>query len=170
MTTAETSLLAAATIMGAIAGGIRLWSIDASLLNLIVGALIAADLFGGVVCNAMVATKRWYHRSGQGVRQQFGFIAPHLLHIPLVAWLFRGAGLDFAYVIVTGGSLMMGAAAVIWSPPRLKMPVAVCVFLIVVAIAYYGLGLTHGLEWFEPVLFMKLLVAHLVPLQVDDDT
>ncbi|MFZ0613588.1 MAG: hypothetical protein WAM73_15220 [Desulfobacterales bacterium] len=51
--------------------------------------MLAFDIVGGVTTNATSSAKRWYHRSGQTALNHMGFIALHLLHIFLVAWLFR---------------------------------------------------------------------------------
>jgi len=55
-------------------------------------AVIAADLWGGVWCNATPAARRWYHRPGQGLRAQAAIAAaPRALRRPLALALYAGA-------------------------------------------------------------------------------
>lgn len=73
----------------------------------LVAAIITFDLTGGVITNATSTAKRWYHRSGQGVKEHLGFTAVHFIHLLLVAWLFRGG--DWLYLTVTYGYLLVTA-------------------------------------------------------------
>jgi hypothetical protein len=131
-----------------------------SLLEYVVSALLALDLFGGVAVNASGAAKRWYHRPGQGSRQQMGFIALHGLHIAAVGLLFRESIWPFFLVVYS--ILLFSALLVIVAPPAIQRPVAFLTFLGACFASIYCLGPTPHLQWFLPVLFMKLLVAHLV--------
>ena len=54
------------------------------LLQLIVGAIIAFDIAGGVIANATSTAKRWYHREGQGFKQHFGFVVVHFIHLSII--------------------------------------------------------------------------------------
>lgn len=135
--------------------------LDWSLLLTAVAALIAFDLVGGVITNATSAAKRWYHRPGQGFRQQFGFVAAHAIHVLLVAWLFRGQ--DWLYFGVVYGYLLLGTALVLWTPLYLKRPLAMLLLVGGLFINLYALSPTPGLEWFVPVFYLKLLVSHLLP-------
>jgi hypothetical protein len=84
--------------------------------------LIGGDLLGGAVADASRPTTRWYHRSGQGLRQQLGFTARHLGYIGLIAWLFRG--LDVAYFVWVSLALLLSAGVVFGAAPALRRPLA----------------------------------------------
>jgi hypothetical protein len=122
-------------------------------------ALLAFDLSGGVITNATSAAKRWYHRPGQGPREHLAFVLPHGAHLALLAWLFPSVGWPFAllcFLYLAGATL-----AVLRAPLYLQRPVAL--------LAYAGalllnlaLAPPHALAWVAPLLFLKLLVAHLL--------
>jgi hypothetical protein len=127
--------------------------------QLLAGALIAADLAGGVAANAAAPAKAWYHRAGQGRRQHLAFILAHGVHLFVVAWLFRG--MDWTFFTVYYGYLVGAALVVLCVPLYVQRPVA---FLLVggaLVINSYGVLPGAGLEWFVPVFFLKLLVTHL---------
>jgi hypothetical protein len=122
-------------------------------------ALLAFDLSGGVVTNATSAAKRWYHRPGQGPREHLAFVLPHGAHLALLAWLFPSVGWPFAllcFLYLAGGAL-----AVLRTPLYLQRPVALLVYagglLLNLALAP-----PQALAWVAPLLFLKLLVAHLL--------
>lgn len=123
-------------------------------------AILGFDLVGGVLTNATAAAKRWYHRPGQKWQQHLSFVAVHLVHIGLVAFLFRGAdGLFFAGV---SSYLLLAAMLILASPLYLQRPVALGLYGVVLLCDRYLFVPTPGLEWFLPLFFLKLLVSHLL--------
>ncbi|NUM44052.1 MAG: hypothetical protein HUU38_05040 [Anaerolineales bacterium] len=127
-------------------------------LQWIVLALLALDLSAGAVANATAAAKRWYHRAGQGFAHHFGFVAVHGAYVFLVAWLFRG--MDWVYFGMVFGLLLAATLAVLRAPHYLQRPIAMFAFCAAVLInTFFPDAL---LSWFVPVLFLKLIVAHLV--------
>lgn len=159
----ETALVLGTSVIGAALAAWGIAATGAGVWLMLLAALIAFDVIGGAVCNATETTKRWYHRPGATLRDHAGFVALHVLHIALVAWAFRGEGIDLAYAAVLSACLILAMAAVLISPGYLKLPVAVTFCLIAIGLVLYVLGPTPGLEWFVPALFLKLLVGHLVP-------
>jgi hypothetical protein len=129
-------------------------------LQYAVAAFLAFDLVGGVVTNATQSAKRWYHRPGQGTRDHLAFVAVHGLHIALATWLFRGA--DWFFFLLVYGGLLLGAVIVLTVPLYLQRPVALLCVCVAFFLGLYGVAPTPGLEWFVPLLFLKLLVSHLV--------
>lgn len=122
-------------------------------------ALLAFDLSGGIITNATSTAKRWYHRAGQGWRQHLAFVLPHGAHLALLAWLFPGVGWLFA--LFSYLYLIAATLGVLFTPLYLQRPLAL--------IAYAGALLLNAalapplaLAWFVPLLFLKLLVAHLL--------
>ncbi|MEM8552540.1 MAG: hypothetical protein AAGF45_09175 [Pseudomonadota bacterium] len=151
--------------MGAVVVAVHLSALGLAWPLVVLGALIAADVIGGAVCNMTETTKRWYHRPGQRPRDHLGFISLHLLHIIVVAWAFRGAGFDAAFALTVGGLLVVTAALVLYAPPALRAPLATTFYAFALGVSLYALGPTPGLEWFVPLLFVKLLIGHAVPLR-----
>lgn len=124
-------------------------------------ALLGLDLVGGVLTNATVSAKRWYHRPGQGWQQHLSFVALHVVHVFLVAWLFRGG--DWIFFGAVAGYLLGAATAIVFSPHQLQRPLALGLFGVTLLGDCYWFSPTPGLEWFIPFFFLKVLVSHLLP-------
>jgi hypothetical protein len=134
--------------------------VDWSIGQYLVAGFLALDLSGGIVTNATAAAKRWYHRRGQSFRQHFSFTAVHVVHIALVAWLFRD--LDWVFFLVMAATLLGAAVIILRAPLYLRRPLAFGLFAFSILIGVYAVAPTVGLEWFIPFLFLKLLVSHLL--------
>ena len=128
-------------------------------LQYAVAMLMAFDLTGGIVCNATTAAKRWYHRPGQGPVLHVGFIAVHIVYFLLVAWLFRG--MDWLYFAVFSVLLLGFSLVALAVPLYLQRAVTLLLYATVLLVAFFGFSAITGLEWFIPLLFLKLLVSHL---------
>jgi hypothetical protein len=128
-------------------------------LQLAIAALMALDLAGGVVANATSATKRWYFRKGQGFWQHMGFTALHIYPF-VVAWAFLNN--DWSYAIIVYGYLILAAAVILKTPLYLQRPVALTLFMGGLIMSIYVLAPLPGLEWFVPVLYLKMIIGHLV--------
>ena len=127
---------------------------------LIFALLLAFDLGGGVIANASSATKRWYHRPGQTLKDHLGFIAFHAVHLFVVAYLFRWH--DWLWGSVFFG-LLIGSTFILDAVPRyLQRPVATALYVLALLVNFYILLPTPGMEWFIPVFFLKLVIGHLV--------
>jgi hypothetical protein len=161
-TRAEAMVIAAFSLAAAVALPLyaALGGLEWSAAQIIVGTLIAADMAGGIVTNATSSAKRWYHRAGQGTRQHFTFVAVHVVHIFLVAWLFRS--MDWLYFAVMSAYLLAATLVILKLPLYLQRPVALGLFAAVIPIDAYAFAQVPGLAWFIPFLFLKLLVSHLL--------
>jgi hypothetical protein len=161
-TRAEAWIIAVASLAAAIALPLyaALKGLGWSAAHYTVGTLIAADMAGGIVTNATSSAKRWYHRAGQAARRHFTFVAVHVVHIFLVAWLFRS--MDWLYFTAMSGYLLATALVIVKIPLYLQRPVAMGFFAAVIPLHAYAFAPTPGLEWFIPFLFLKLLVGHLL--------
>ncbi|MCT7952716.1 hypothetical protein NG798_23225 [Ancylothrix sp. C2] len=124
-------------------------------------ALLAFDLVGGVLTNATSTAKRWYHRPGQGLRQHLTFVSIHLIHVLLVALLFRGG--DWGFWFGTSGYLLGASVLILGSPLYLQCPVALGLYGLSLLGNCYLVSPTPGLEWFLPFFFLKIMVSHLLP-------
>lgn len=121
-------------------------------------AVLAFDIGGGIVTNSTSAAKRWYHRPGHGRLQHLGFVAAHLVHIGLMAFLFADA--PIAYALALGGMLMISTVLVLFSPLYLQRPMAVGLAMIVIMAGQLPLFDIAGLDWFIPALMLKLILGH----------
>ncbi|MCF6327305.1 MAG: hypothetical protein L3J21_08445 [Devosiaceae bacterium] len=122
--------------------------------------ILALDLGGGLLTNATNTAKRWYHRPQHSKIALFRFIAIHGLHIGIFGWLF--ASNPITYFALVFGFLMIAAVVILWVPLYLQRPTAVLFFslgLLGAQLQFFGVA---GLNWFLPLLFFKLLIAHLV--------
>ena len=161
-TRAENALILAASFLGAAIAllAARLTHVSWTAWQYAVAAFLALDLFGGVATNAAPCAQRWYHRKGQGPAAHFGFVALHLAHLALVSWLFLGW--DLAWTLETSALLLGGAVLVLAAPASLRRSVALLTTALAITIALALPAQPPGLTWFLPVLFLKLLAAHLV--------
>lgn len=160
-TPAENSVILITAVLGAACVGLLLALQGNAALLIGVGTLIAFDLFGGAVANATETTKRWYHRPGMTRAHHIGYVAPHLLHVLVVAWLFRDG--DWSFFLLSSFLLLVSTLVLLSTAQDLRRPVAVSLYLAAILAWLNLLGPTPGLEWFTPVLFLKLLVGYLVP-------
>lgn len=153
-------LLSAVLFTAAVVAYALLADLGWSALQLTVVALLAFDIGGGVPANASNSAKRWYHRLGQGFREHF---APPLAHVhPFVlALMFPGFGWGAATMIYA--YLLVAAIVILLTPLYIKRPVALVLYCVALLAGLYALGVPPGLEWFVPLFFLKLLVAHLLP-------
>lgn len=150
-----------ATLFTAEVVAYALWAgLGWSALQLVVVAVLAFDIGGGVPANASNCAKRWYHRPGQGFWEHFAFPLIHV-HPFVLALLFPGFGWGTAAVVYV--YLLVAAIVVLLSPLYLKRPVAFVLYSVALLGGLYALGVPPGLEWFVPLFFLKLLVAHLLP-------
>lgn len=170
-TRAEMVLQLAIPVVGAV--GALLYAsrlpTDWTLAQYVLCFLLAFDIAGGVVTNATSSAKRWYHRSGQGFKQHFGFVAIHLVHIVVVSWLYLG--LDITWFLIAGGYLLLATAGILLVPQYLQRPTAFIVYAGGLLISLYLLQHPKGLEWFLPLFYLKLFVCHLPkeePYRPDD--
>lgn len=122
--------------------------------------VLAADLGGGLITNATSAAKRWYHRPGHGRGAHLRFVAVHGIHIAAVAWLMAGQG--WLYFGLAYGFLLAAAVVITAVPLYLQRPVALGLAGLGILMAQLPLLAIPGLGWFLPLLWLKLLVAHLV--------
>jgi hypothetical protein len=152
-------------ILGAALGGMAaqvgyalLLPLPWSSLQILIAAVLALDLWGGVVANALPPARRWYHRPGQGPRQLLSFTAVHAFHPAVLVVFFRPG--DWAFFAAVYGFLMLAAVIVVYSPPRVQQAVALLLTAVGCALLLTVFTPTPGLEWFIPVLYLKLLAGH----------
>lgn len=161
-TTAELALQFLPAVGGAIAAPLYAATLPVAWSPLQLGliSLLGFDLVGGVLTNATAAAKRWYHCPGQGWQQQMTFVCIHLIHIGLVALLFRGT--DWFFFAGVSSYLLLAAGLILASPLYLQRPIALGLYGLALLGDRYLFVPTPGLEWFLSLFFLKLLVSHLL--------
>ena len=161
-TPAELVLQFVPAVAMAIAAPLYAQSISADFTGWQLGliAFLAFDFMGGVLTNATAAAKRWYHRPGQSWQQHLSFVVLHLAHIAVVAIAFRG--MDWLFLVGLSAYLLIAAGLVLASPLYLQRPIALGLFTLALLGDRYFIASIPGLEWFLPLLFLKLLVSHLL--------
>lgn len=124
------------------------------------GGLLGLDIMGGIITNATSAAKRWYHREGQGFTQHFTFILIHIFQIGIAGWLFYDWNLKF--IAYAYGFLVAASLIILSIPQYLQRPAAMLTTAIGILLAIYAIPMAPGMEWFVPLLYMKLLISHLL--------
>ena len=124
-------------------------------------SLLGFDLVGGVLTNATSSAKRWFHRSGQTWQHHLAFVSIHLVHIFLVALLFRN--LNWGFFAILSSYLIGASILILQTPLYLQRPVALGLYGLALLANLYLFEPTVGLEWFLPLFFLKILVSHLLP-------
>ncbi|NEW38666.1 hypothetical protein GV794_24640 [Nocardia cyriacigeorgica] len=159
-TRAEVCLGFGAAIGGAATASALAVAAEWSWIAVVVVVLIAFDVFGGAVVNAMASAKRWYHRPGRTWVHHLGFVAVHVQPFILAA-VVPGFGWLVAAVIYTVA--LGGAVIVTVAPEPLRRPIAFAATAFGLVVVTSLITVPQELLWFAPVLLIKLLLAHLLP-------
>ncbi|MEM9388370.1 MAG: hypothetical protein AAGA68_25190 [Pseudomonadota bacterium] len=150
--------LAALAIVGAIAYAV--WQgVEWSLPQYLLAGFLAFDVVGGIVTNATSSAKRWYHRPGQSRSDHFKFVATHIIHLSLVAWVFVNG--QWPWSAMAAAYLFAASWLILSVPKYLQRPVALGAFACAIVLCDVALARPPGLEWFAPLFYLKLLVSHL---------
>lgn len=137
-------------VLAAIAAPMYVWtqSIDWTVIQYIVCALLAADMVGGLITNATSTAKRWYHRTGQTFRNHFVFVLTHILHLTLVSWLYLSFNLG--WIVAAGSYLILSSVIILTFPIYLQRPISITLYAGSILLCLYALDVPQGLEWFLP--------------------
>lgn len=129
-------------------------------VQLIVAAILMLDLVGGVITNATSASKRWYHRTGQGLRQHMVFVLTHIAQ-PTLVMVFFDPG-NWAFVVGSYGYLVVAALLLLLTPLYLRRPLAGLLLITGFFLSLFVLPVPQHFTWFLPVFYTKLLSSHLL--------
>ncbi|MFI6501494.1 hypothetical protein [Nonomuraea typhae] len=132
-------------------------------LPLTVIAIVAFDMYGGAAVNATTAAKLHFHRPGRTWKHHLAFVAIHAVQPALLALVVPGFTWTAAAVIYT--LAMAGAVITVAVPKDVRRPAAFACTALAIGLTV-PLGVPAIIGWFAPVLLVKLLLAHLQP--VDD--
>lgn len=126
---------------------------------LVVGFL-ALDIGGGIVTNATNSAKRWYHRAGYSRKKHLLFVGAHAIHLGVIALVFSSNPL--VYFVLTFGAIILASVLVVFVPLYLQRPAAFGTAAILIPLCNLPVFSILGLEWFLPLMILKLLLGHLV--------
>ncbi|WP_291328169.1 hypothetical protein [Desulfovibrio sp. UCD-KL4C] len=133
---------------------------DWSITQQLIAFLIAFDIAGGVITNSTSSAKRWFHREGQGFKEHMSFVLLHFSQIALVNIFFMKFSL--IWIGAVGGFLLLACALILQTPLYLRRTVALMFYAISVLLSLYVFASPVHLEWFLPLLYLKLLVSHIL--------
>ena len=123
--------------------------------------VLASELFGGMAANSLAPAKQWHHRAGQGMGTHYTFAALHI-H-PLLLSIAVPLAMPMRAALIIYGLLLFGAGVMLASPDRLRGGLAVLYSLVAIALCSIWLPLVSPVGWLAPALYLKVLVAYLVP-------
>jgi hypothetical protein len=159
-------------VFGLLGTGILGWvvishSIPWAWWQFAVAALLALDVLGGVVANALNSCKRFYHSPIKPeetgftglAKNHFAFTAFHI-HTVLVGVLF--GNLNFGYGFFWYAALLVSSVFVLRLPLYLRRPAALGIVMLAVLVNLYVFHPVIGFEWLVPALFLKIVYGHLV--------
>lgn len=130
----------------------------------LLAAVIAFDIFGGIVANTLNTCKRFYHTPAEPGESRFfkNHLVFSALHIypPLAAFLFGPA--NTLYGVFWYIYLITSTLTILNTPLYLKRPVSFFLITLALLINIYAIPPVHGFEWLVPALFLKILYGHLV--------
>lgn len=152
-TTTEQALTLAVAILWTVAvcGYAVYADLGWSALQLLVVAVIAFDVAGGVTANASVSGRRWWHRAERTDRDHLEFVAAHV-HPFVLAALFAGVTWTAAAIIYA--YLLLASIGILSVASSLRRPTALALFSAWVLFAAYQSILPVGLEWFGTLLYL----------------
>lgn len=135
----------------------------ASIAKYILFFIFVVDVTGGVLTNSTVACKLWYHRPAHSQADRFIFTIVHSIHILIAAVFFRGSG-EWAF-FVQATLLLVGASVVVmFTPQYLKYTMGLVFVMVAIFTDLYVWTPTKGLEWFIPLMFLKICAGYHVPI------
>ena len=159
-------------VFGLLGTGILGWvvwthSIPWAWWQFAVAALLALDVLGGVVANALNSCKRFYHSPVKPeetgftglAKNHFVFTAFHV-HTVIVGVLF--GKLDFGYGFFWYFALLASTVVVLRLPLYLRRPAALGIIMLAVLVNLYIFHPVIGFEWLVPALFLKIVYGHVV--------
>jgi hypothetical protein len=133
--------------------------------QLLIAAVVAFDVAGGVVANTLNSCKRFFHAPPTGAeprwvplfRNELFFAALHVHPIIVAAFLPEGRLLTgvFWYVL-----LQLCVLVVRTVPLYLKRPVSFLLISIAVIVELYLMPFSTAFAWLVPFLFLKIVYGH----------
>ncbi len=124
-----------------------------------VAVWLAFDICGGIATNATGAAKRWWHRKGRGFKEQLLFGLAHF-YMPLLVNLAFFPG-DYSFFLVVYSYFALAVFVLLMSPLYLRRTVGFILYSVSLLLSFVVV-LPHGMQWFIPFFFLKLLLSLLM--------
>ena len=122
--------------------------------------VLASDLGGGLVANALPATKRWYHRPSASAMGHLSFAAMHV-HVFAFAWLVPKE-MPWQAAIGLYVWMMIGCVLVLIVPAAIQRALAFALTALG-TIGFAAIVPTASpLGWTAIVLLLKILAGHMI--------
>jgi hypothetical protein len=125
----------------------------------LVAAILAFDLFGGLVVCAGHPFRQWSSRAHRTVARRAAFVLSHSPHVALVAFLFSSSPLWYLFYALSW--LILCTVAWMATPEAYRGSVAIAGAILGVVIVNPIVGPVEGMNWFLPTLYVKVLVSYL---------
>jgi hypothetical protein len=122
--------------------------------------LLASDLGGGLIANALPATQRWYHRPGASARDHLGFAAMHV-HAFVFAWL-APAAMPWPAAIALYCWMLVSCIVVLLFPLILGRAVAFALTALGTVLFGMWVPIASPLGWAALVLLLKIVAGHMI--------
>ena len=127
--------------------------------QIFVAVYLAFDICGGIATNATSSAKRFWHRKErQHFKNDATFIVAHF-YMPLLITLAFPVGWTFFFVVY--GYLLLAGFVIAATSLYLRRVVAFMMYCGALLMAMFVFVMPHGLEWFIPFFYLKLLMSHL---------
>lgn len=136
-----------------------------SVAKYILFFIFVFDVTGGVLTNSTVACKLWYHRPEKTQLDRFIFTLVHSLHILIAALFFRDSG-NIAFFVQATLLLVAASVVVMYTPDYLKYTMGLVFVMVAFFTDLYVWTPTKGLEWFIPLMFLKICAGYHVPIVI----
>ncbi|MBX9730792.1 MAG: hypothetical protein K2X59_05640 [Sphingomonas sp.] len=162
-TPADTALTLAAMVLAVpLAAGaiVATGAVDWRWWQWLLVLIVASDLGGGIVANALPSTKRWYHGPNGHDRRMLGFALLHV-HLPALALIVPEAMPMLAgvlgYIWLIGGVTILLAV-----PQRYRLAIALMITAIGTVLLARLLPVASALGWMPLALYLKILAGHVI--------
>lgn len=149
--------------------GYLLWTqkVDWNIWQIILALILAFDISGGLVSNALNSCKRFYHTPPKPEEGKLGVMLKHPLlfssfhvHPILAGWLYDDG--NWLFGLLWYGLFIASVVFVVKVPLYLKRPVSMLLIMLSFLINLYIIDPVAGFEWLMPLLFIKIVYGHLV--------
>lgn len=145
------------------------WSgrVDWSLLQIVAALVLAFDIGGGLVSNALNSCKRFYHTPPKPSEGKLGKLLKQpvlfsILHIhPIVVWLLYGDR-NWTFGLMWYAIFLASVLIVVSTPLYMQRPVSMLLIMLSFLINLYLIVPIAGFEWLMPLLYIKIVYGHLV--------
>ncbi|MBY0304966.1 MAG: hypothetical protein K2W86_07445 [Sphingomonas sp.] len=162
-TPADTALTLAAMVLAVpLAAGAILsaGTVDWHWWQWLLVLIVASDLGGGIVANALPSAKSWYHAPNGHDRRMLGF-ALLQVQLPALALIVPEAmpmlaGL-LGYIWLLGGVTILLAA-----PHRFRLAIAFMITAVGTVLLARLLPVASALGWMPLALYLKILAGHVI--------